>query len=95
MAVLDGVEAESIVVKFFGIFFFFFQCNSIVGHIISTGGTRRETVSYICQRCLRTWVAGPCLKYGVARHLSLWLYSVLTRGTALIRGGQELPSFLI
>jgi hypothetical protein len=42
MAVLDGVEAESIVVKFFGIFFFFFQCNSIVGHIISTGGTRSE-----------------------------------------------------
>ena len=38
LAVLEGVEAESIVVKFFGIFFFFFQCNSIVGHIISTGG---------------------------------------------------------
>jgi hypothetical protein len=42
MAVLDGVEAESIVVKFFGIFFFFFQCNSIVGHIISTGGRERS-----------------------------------------------------
>ncbi len=43
MAVLDGVEAESIVVKFFGIFFFFFQCNSIVGHIISTGGNRKKS----------------------------------------------------
>jgi hypothetical protein len=42
MAVLDGVEAESIVVKFFGIFFFFFQCNSIVGHIISTGGKKKK-----------------------------------------------------
>lgn len=35
-AALDGVEAEPIVVKFFGIFFFFFQCNSIIGQIIST-----------------------------------------------------------
>jgi len=35
-ALLDGVDAQPIVVKFFGIFFFFFQCNSIVGNIIST-----------------------------------------------------------
>jgi len=33
---LDGIDAEPIVVKFFGIFFFFFQCNSIIGSIIST-----------------------------------------------------------
>jgi hypothetical protein len=33
---LDGVDPEPIVVKFFGIFFFFFQCNSIIGNIIST-----------------------------------------------------------
>jgi hypothetical protein len=38
LAVLDGVDAEPIVVKFFGIFFFFFQCNSIIGNIISTEG---------------------------------------------------------
>lgn len=35
-AVLDGVDPEPVVVKFFGIFFFFFQCNSIIGQIIST-----------------------------------------------------------
>jgi len=35
-ASLDGVDPEPIVVKFFGIFFFFFQCNAIFGHIIST-----------------------------------------------------------
>lgn len=35
-AVLDGVDPEPVVVKFFGIFFFFFQCNSIVGQFIST-----------------------------------------------------------
>jgi len=33
---LDGVDPEPVVVKFFGIFFFFFQCNSIIGNIIST-----------------------------------------------------------
>ena len=42
LAVLDGIEPESVVVKFFGIFFFFFQCNSIVGHMISTGGTSNK-----------------------------------------------------
>merc|ERR1711953_1571906 len=35
-AALDGTDAEQVVVKFFGIFFFFFQCNSIIGNIIST-----------------------------------------------------------
>ena len=36
MAQLEGVATEIIVVKFFAIFFFFFQCNSIIGNIIST-----------------------------------------------------------
>jgi len=36
MAGLEGVDPEPVVVKFFGIFFFFFQCNAIVGNIIST-----------------------------------------------------------
>jgi len=36
MAQLEGVATELIVVKFFAIFFFFFQCNSIIGNIIST-----------------------------------------------------------
>ena len=35
---LDGSDPEHVVVKFFGIFFFFFQCNSILGNIISTTG---------------------------------------------------------
>ena len=35
---LDGSDPEPVVVKFFGIFFFFFQCNSILGNIISTSG---------------------------------------------------------
>jgi len=35
-AKLEGVDPEVIVVKFFGIFFFFFQCNAILGNIIST-----------------------------------------------------------
>lgn len=35
---LDGVDPEPVVVKFFGIFFFFFQCNSIIGSLISTTG---------------------------------------------------------
>lgn len=36
MAGLEGIDPEPVVVKFFGIFFFFFQCNSIIGNIIST-----------------------------------------------------------
>ena len=35
---LDGSDPEPVVVKFFGIFFFFFQCNAILGNIISTAG---------------------------------------------------------
>jgi len=34
LALLEGVAAELVVVKFFAIFFFFFQCNSIIGSII-------------------------------------------------------------
>ena len=36
---LDGSDPGPVVVKFFGIFFFFFQCNSIIGSLISTIGT--------------------------------------------------------
>jgi len=36
MAALNREDSEPYIVKFFGIFFFFFQCNSIVGNIIST-----------------------------------------------------------
>ena len=39
-AKLDGSDPEPVVVKFFGIFFFFYQCNSILGNIISTSGSR-------------------------------------------------------
>ena len=35
-AKLEGSDPEAIVIRFFGIFFFFFQCNSILGNIIST-----------------------------------------------------------
>ena len=37
-AALDGADAAPVVGKFFGIFFFFFQCNSVIGNIISTSG---------------------------------------------------------
>ena len=36
LADIQNIDPEPVVVKFFGIFFFFFQCNSIVGNIIST-----------------------------------------------------------
>jgi len=36
MATINGDAVEPYIVKFFGIFFFFFQCNSILGNIIST-----------------------------------------------------------
>jgi len=36
IARINGEETEPYIVKFFGIFFFFFQCNSIIGNIIST-----------------------------------------------------------
>ena len=52
LAVLDGIEPESVVVKFFGIFFFFFQCNSIVGHMISTGGTSNKIYLLTCVKAV-------------------------------------------
>ena len=36
LAQLEGTPPDTVVAKFFGIFFFFYQCNSIIGHIIST-----------------------------------------------------------
>ena len=39
LAKLEGLQPEHVVVKFFAIFFFFFQCNSIIGSIISTSGS--------------------------------------------------------
>merc|ERR1719278_1335951 len=36
LAKIEGSDPEAIVIRFFGIFFFFFQCNSILGNIIST-----------------------------------------------------------
>jgi len=36
MAALNGEDSGPWVVKFFGIFFFFFQCNAIIGNVIST-----------------------------------------------------------
>ena len=35
-AQLDNASPETVVARFFGIFFFFFQCNSIIGNVIST-----------------------------------------------------------
>lgn len=49
LAKLEGLQPEHVVVKFFAIFFFFFQCNSIIGSIISTsvlssGGSDNATI---------------------------------------------------
>ena len=33
---MEGSDPEAIVVRFFGIFFFFFQCNRILGNLITT-----------------------------------------------------------
>lgn len=47
MAAIHKTDTEPYVVKFFGIFFFFFQCNSVLGNIISTvvlSGDRNETL---------------------------------------------------
>merc|ERR1719222_1592724 len=46
-AKLDGSDPEAIVVKFFGIFFFFFQCNAILGNIISTAVLSSGTSTYV------------------------------------------------
>jgi len=48
LAALEGLAAELVVVKFFAIFFFFFQCNSILGSIIHStvlsSGSGNETI---------------------------------------------------
>merc|ERR1719278_990094 len=44
-AKLEGSDPEAIVVKFFGIFFFFFQCNAILGNIISTAAILGNIIS--------------------------------------------------
>merc|ERR1719336_3164886 len=36
LARIEGSDPEAIVIRFFGIFFFFFQCNSILGNLITT-----------------------------------------------------------
>jgi len=46
-AKLEGSDPEAIVVKFFGIFFFFFQCNAILGNIISTAVLSSGTDTYV------------------------------------------------
>jgi len=46
-AKLEGVDPEVIVVKFFGIFFFFFQCNAILGNIISTAVFSSGNKTYV------------------------------------------------
>ena len=46
-AKLEGSDPEAIVVKFFGIFFFFFQCNAILGNIISTAVLSSGTDIYV------------------------------------------------
>jgi len=53
---LDGSDPEPVVVKFFGIFFFFFQCNAILGNIISTsvlssGNTEDESGPVDMSKC--------------------------------------------
>jgi len=45
-AKLEGSDPEAIVVKFFGIFFFFFQCNAILGNVISTAVLSSGTSTY-------------------------------------------------
>merc|ERR1712117_319186 len=47
IAKLEGSDPEAIVVKFFGIFFFFFQCNAILGNIISTAVLSSGTSTYV------------------------------------------------
>ena len=41
-AKLEGSDPEAIVVRFFGIFFFFFQCNKILGNLITTAILSQE-----------------------------------------------------
>ena len=44
---MEGSDPEAIVVRFFGIFFFFFQCNAILGNIISTAVLSSGTDTYV------------------------------------------------
>lgn len=46
-AKLEGSDPEAVVVKFFGIFFFFFQCNAILGNIISTAVLSSGNETYV------------------------------------------------
>merc|ERR1712007_211942 len=46
-AKLEGSDPEAIFVRFFGIFFFFFQCNAILGNIISTAVLSSGTSTYV------------------------------------------------
>ena len=41
-AELDGVQVEPIIVRFFGIFFLFFQFTFVVGSAISSAGERER-----------------------------------------------------
>merc|ERR1712001_364218 len=41
-AELSGVAVEPIIVRFFGIFFLFFQSSSVWGHLISSSVLRKE-----------------------------------------------------
>ena len=44
---IEGSDPEAIVIRFFGIFFFFFQCNSILGNIISTAVLSSGNETYV------------------------------------------------
>ena len=61
LAGLQGTDPEPVVVKFFGIFFFFFQCNSILGNIISTSGESLQLLVrfYLMSRPSQCCLAGP------------------------------------
>uniref|UniRef100_A0A0K2UNC0 UNC93like proteinlike [Bombus terrestris] n=1 Tax=Lepeophtheirus salmonis TaxID=72036 RepID=A0A0K2UNC0_LEPSM len=45
-AEVTGKSVEKVVVRFFGIFFFFFQCSSILGHLISSLVLKRQKSNY-------------------------------------------------
>jgi len=62
LAAIDNIDPEPVVVKFFGIFFFFFQCNSIVGNIISTTvfSTNLDTEFSITEEVLATCGSNYC-----------------------------------
>ena len=53
LALNEGTDPEPIIVKFFGLFFFLFQCNSILGHSISTFGMPQFYLKLLidCQHC--------------------------------------------